>query len=92
MRLQAIQRLPLFRAFQQKEEPAPREIHGVNHRAAVDALEQAGFWILREGVHVIMTNGTRILTIPCDNPVNGLTMEGIVRDAGLSREKFLELL
>lgn len=91
MRLQAIQRIPLFRAFQQKEKATPK-IAGINFRAAVDALQESGFWILREGVHVIMTDGTRILTIPCQNPVNAITMEGIVRDAGLSPEKFLQLL
>ena len=91
MRLQAIQRIPLFRAFQHKEK-APQEIAGIKYRAAVDAFEGAGFWVLREGVHVIMTDGTRILTIPCEDPVNSLTMEGIVRDSGLSREKFRELL
>ena len=91
MRLQAIQRLPIFRAFQSKAKPAP-EITGIDFRAAVEAFEQAGFWVLREGVHVIMTDGTRILTIPSQNPVHALTMEGIVRDAGLSKEKFLELL
>jgi hypothetical protein len=39
-----------------------------------------------------MTNGQRILTIPRHNPVNAFTMAGIVRDAGLSIEKFKELL
>jgi hypothetical protein len=39
-----------------------------------------------------MTDGTRILTIPRHNPVNAFTMGGIVRDAGMSLEKFLELL
>jgi hypothetical protein len=39
-----------------------------------------------------MTDGTRILTIPRHNPVNAITMGGIVRDAGLSLEKFRELL
>lgn len=91
MRLQAIQRLPLFRAFQHKV-TTTREIAGVNYRAAIDAFQDAGFWVLREGVHVIMTDGTRILTIPCQNPVNALTLDGLVRDAGLSAEKFLQLL
>ena len=71
--------------------PAP-EIHGVDHKQAVSALEGAGFWILREGVHVVMTNGTRFLTGPRQNPVNGVTMDGIVRDAGLSAEEFRQLL
>ncbi len=91
MRLQSIQRIPLFRAFLPKEKGIDT-IAGINYRAAVEAFQEAGFWILREGVHVIMTDGTRILTIPCQNPVNACTMEGIVRDSGLSAEKFLQLL
>jgi predicted RNA binding protein YcfA (HicA-like mRNA interferase family) len=69
-----------------------QEISGLDYRSAVAAFEEAGFWILREGVHVIMTDGQHILTIPCHDPVNALTMEGIVRDAGLSPERFRQLL
>ena len=65
---------------------------GVNHLEAVRALEKAGFWIARQGKHVVMTDGSRIVTIPRRNPVNAMTMGGIVRDAGLSVERFRELL
>jgi len=39
-----------------------------------------------------MSNGTRILTIPRNNPVNAFTLGGIVRDAGLTVEQFRDLL
>jgi predicted RNA binding protein YcfA (HicA-like mRNA interferase family) len=65
---------------------------GVNHLDAVRALEKAGFRIIRQGKHVVMTDGTRILTIPRHNPVNAFTMGGIVRDAGLTAEEFRKLL
>ena len=39
-----------------------------------------------------MSNGSRILTIPRHNPVNAITMGGIVRDAGLTNEEFRALL
>ncbi len=39
-----------------------------------------------------MTDGERILTIPRHDPVNAFTMGGIVRDAGLTVERFRELL
>jgi predicted RNA binding protein YcfA (HicA-like mRNA interferase family) len=68
------------------------KIPGVNHQDAVRALEKAGFWVLREGKHIVMTNGVRILTIPRHNPVNAYTMGGIVRDAGLTVEEFRKLL
>ena len=68
------------------------KISGVNHLKAVKALEKAGFWIARQGGHIVMTNGTRIVTIPRHNPVNSLTMGGIVKDAGLTVEEFKKLL
>jgi hypothetical protein len=71
---------------------ATPDVSGIDHQAAVAALQDAGFWVLREGVHIVMTDGRRILTIPCEDPVNALTMAGIVRDAGLSLEKFRQLL
>jgi predicted RNA binding protein YcfA (HicA-like mRNA interferase family) len=67
-------------------------IPGVNHLQAVRALEKAGFRIVRQGKHVVMTDGSRILTIPRHDPVNALTMGGIVRDAGLTLEQFRSLL
>ena len=68
------------------------KIPGVNHLEAVRALEKAGFRILRQGKHIVMSDGIRILTIPRHNPVNAITMGGIVKDAGLSVEEFRRLL
>ncbi len=56
------------------------------------ALEKAEFKIVRQGKHIVMSNGNRILTIPRNNPVNAYAMGGIVRDAGLSVEEFRKLL
>lgn len=39
-----------------------------------------------------MTDGIRVITIPRNNPINAFTMGGIVRDAGLTVERFKELL
>lgn len=68
------------------------KLPGINHLDAVRALEKAGFGVVRQGKHIVMTDGVRILTIPRHNPVNALTMGGIVRDAGLSIEEFRKLL
>jgi predicted RNA binding protein YcfA (HicA-like mRNA interferase family) len=35
---------------------------GVNHLDAVRALEKAGFRIVRQGKHIVMSDGTRIVT------------------------------
>ena len=68
------------------------KIPGVNHLHAVRALEKAGFRVVRQGKHIVMSDGTRIITIPLQNPVNAFTMGGIVQDAGLTPEEFRELL
>jgi predicted RNA binding protein YcfA (HicA-like mRNA interferase family) len=65
---------------------------GVNHLSAVRALEKAGFRVARQGKHIVMTDGIRIITVPRHNPVNAYTMGGIVRDAGLTEEEFRRLL
>ncbi|MBI4306799.1 MAG: type II toxin-antitoxin system HicA family toxin [Chloroflexi bacterium] len=67
-------------------------IPGVNHLDAVRALEKAGFRVIRQGRHVVMSDGSRILTIPRHDPVNAFTLGGIVRDAGLTPEQFRDLL
>ncbi len=65
---------------------------GVNHLAAVKALEKAGFRIARQSKHIVMTDGNRIVTIPRHNPVNAITMGNIIRDAGLTSVHFKQLL
>lgn len=67
-------------------------IPGILHMRAVRAFEKAGFKIVREGKHIVMSNGTLFLTIPRANPVNAHTMAGIAKDAGLTAEAFRKLL
>lgn len=68
------------------------KLSGVNHQRAVKAFLKVGFWIAREGKHITMTNGERIITIPRANSVDAFTMAGIVKDAGISIEDFKNLL
>jgi len=58
----------------------------------VRALQKAGFRIVRQGKHIVMSNGTRILTIPRHDPVNAFTLGGVLRDAGLTADEFRALL
>ena len=67
-------------------------IPGVHHLNAVRALERAGFRIVRQGKHIVLSDGTHQVTIPRHNPIKAFTMGGIVRDAGLSVEEFRRLL
>lgn len=68
------------------------KLPGINHLRAVNAFEKAGFLVVRQGKQITMTNGERIITIPRANLVNAYTMAGIFRDAGLTIEKFQQLL
>lgn len=68
------------------------KLPGINHNRAIKAFEKGGFWITRQGKHITMTNGERIITIPRANPINSFTMAGIVKDAGLNVEEFKKLL
>jgi predicted RNA binding protein YcfA (HicA-like mRNA interferase family) len=67
-------------------------IPGVNHLNAVRALEKAGFQIVRQGKHIVRSDGIRQVTVPRHNPIKAFTMGGIVQDAGLTPEEFRKLL
>ena len=67
-------------------------IAGVNHLQAVRAFEKAGFRVIRQGKHIVMSDGTRQVVIPRHNPIKAFTLGGIVHDAGLSVEEFRKLL
>lgn len=68
------------------------KIPGVNHLDAVRALEKAGYSVLRQGKHIVMSDGRGIITIPRHNPINAITLGAIVRSAGLTPEEFRKLL
>lgn len=65
---------------------------GVNYLRAIAALQKAGFWIVRQSGHAVLSNGTRIVTVPRHNPINAITMGAIIRDAGLTNDEFRKLL
>jgi hypothetical protein len=49
-------------------------IPGVAHQRAVRALEKAGFRIVGQWKHIVMTDGVRMITIPRHDPIDGHTM------------------
>ncbi len=67
------------------------KLPGISHKAAIRALSKAGFTVIREGSHTVMSDGLRIVTIPRHNPVNACTMAQIVKMAGLTIEQFKTL-
>jgi predicted RNA binding protein YcfA (HicA-like mRNA interferase family) len=65
---------------------------GINHLDGVRALQKVGFRIARQGKHITMTDGNRVVSIPRHNPINPNTMGNILRDAGLTIDEFRRLL
>ena len=68
------------------------KLAGINHLDAVHVLAKLGFRIARQGKHIVMTDGNRVITILRHNPVNPITMGNIVRGVGLTNEEFRKLL
>jgi predicted RNA binding protein YcfA (HicA-like mRNA interferase family) len=68
------------------------KLAGISHLKAIRAFERAGFKVVRQSKHVVLSNGKVRLTIPRGNPIDAFTMGGIVKDAGLTIEEFKKLL
>jgi hypothetical protein len=48
--------------------------------------------MVRQGAHMVLTDGVCTLTIPRRHAINAITIWGILRDTGLPIEEFRELL
>ena len=68
------------------------KLPGVKVQEAIRAFERVGFKVVRQSGHVIMSNGVLTISIPRGNPINAFTMARIVLDAGLTIERFKQLL
>ena len=66
--------------------------HKLHPGNAVRALARAGFQVVRQGKHIVMSDGTRQVTLPRRNPTKSFRLGGIVRDAGLTVEEFRRVL
>jgi predicted RNA binding protein YcfA (HicA-like mRNA interferase family) len=65
----------------------------VSSERAIRALRKAGFWVSKtSGKHAGMTSGTRKVTIPRHKRLNPDTLKSIIRDAGLTDERFKDQL
>ena len=60
----------------------------------IRVFEKIGFWISKThgAKHIGMSNGLRKITIPRHSRLNPYTLKKIIRDGGLTDEKFKELL
>ena len=64
----------------------------VSHDRVIRALQRAGFYILREGKHVSMTDEKHIVIIPRHHVIKPGTLKHILDAAELSVDQFNELL
>ena len=48
--------------------------------------------MVRQGKHIILAKEGLMLSIPRGNPIDAVTMGGIITDAGMSVEQFKKLL
>jgi predicted RNA binding protein YcfA (HicA-like mRNA interferase family) len=67
-------------------------IPGISSEQAVRAFERLGYRLIRQGKHIVMSDGATRLTIARHNPTNAFTMDAIAQDAGLSPQAFKKLL
>ena len=58
----------------------------------VVALSKIGFRVIRQGKHIGMSDGIRHLTVPRHKRLNPYTLRAIIKDAGLTDQKFKELI
>lgn len=64
----------------------------VSHERVVRALKRLGFYILREGKHISMTDEKHLVTIPRHHSIKPGTLKQILDAAEISAERFRELL
>lgn len=64
----------------------------VSHERVVRALKRAGFYIIREGRHISMTDNKHIVIIPRQHVIKPGTLKQILDAAEISSERFRELL
>lgn len=64
----------------------------VSHERIVRALKRAGFYVLREGKHISMTNDKHLVIIPRHHTVKPGTLRQILDAAEISAEQFKDLL
>ncbi len=64
----------------------------VNHQSAIRAFRKAGFRVVRQGKHIILAKEGLMLSVPRGNPIDAVTMGGIIADAGMTIEQFKKLL
>jgi len=64
----------------------------VSHERVVRALKRAGFYVLREGKHISMTDDKHLVIIPRQHTIKPGTLKQILEAAEIPADRFKELL
>jgi len=64
----------------------------VSHERVVRAPTRAGFYVLREGKHISMTDNKRLVIIPRDHTLKPGTLKQILDAAEIDLDHFKDLL
>lgn len=64
----------------------------VSHERVVRALKRAGYYVLREGKHISMTDDKHLVIIPRQHTIKLGTLKQILDAAEISAEAFKDLL
>ena len=68
----------------------PRDVNGAE---AVRTLKRLGFVQLRQtGSHLILRKDNRTVVVPQHKPIKPGTLKGVIEQAGLTLEEFVEEL
>lgn len=73
------------------------EIPSLSYRRVINALQRAGFIVVRQrGSHIRLQKRTKEkilkLTVPAHTPIKKTTLAKIIKDANLSVDEFNELV
>ena len=58
----------------------------------VKALAKVGFRVIKQGKHIGMSDGFHRITIPRHKRINPYTLKSIIKSAGITDDKFKELI
>lgn len=58
----------------------------------INALSKVGFKTIKQGKHIGMSDSVHRVTIPRHKRINPYTLKAIIKDAGLTDEKFKKLI
>jgi len=64
----------------------------LSHQRVIQALKKKGFFILRQGRHISMSDGYNLVIIPRQHVIKPGVLRQILNASGISKEEFKKLI